>query len=88
MNKRIEDGFQFRFKACKPPSCGCPDVEYDNGLVTVTDDWGGKVKLTMQELAFIAEKTNNLIELAKEDLLKQQAEMQEEIKALKASKGV
>jgi hypothetical protein len=65
-----------------------PDVEYDNGLVTILDDFGGKVKLTMQELTFVADKTRNLVELAKEDLVKQHAAQVEELKEAKKAKGV
>ena len=77
---------KFRFKACNPPNCGCPDVEFEGGLVTINDDFGGKVKLTIQELEFIAGKTQNLIELARADLVKQQDSMNAEI--AKARKGV
>lgn len=83
-----QDNVKFRYKACNPPNCGCPDVEYDNGLVTINDDFGGKVKLTMQELSFIAEKTRNLVELAKEDIVKQHTANQQDITEKKKAKGV
>lgn len=69
------DDIKFNFKACNPPGCGCPDVEYDNGVITIKDDFGGLVKLPLPELQFIVDKTNSLIENIKTDLEKQQADM-------------
>ena len=80
MDELNDDAIRFRFKACSPPNCGCPDVEFDAGLVTIHDDFGGKVKLTVSELEFIANKTSNLITLAKEDMVRRQTEKVAEIK--------
>jgi hypothetical protein len=85
MNKGepMSEDIQFRFTACSPPGCRCPDVEFDNGLVTISDDYGGKVKLTIDELEYIASKTHNLIEHIREDRKKQQEELLKQIEEKK-----
>ena len=80
MNK---EDIKFSFKACSPPGCRCPDVEFDNGLVTISDDFGGKAKLTIDELEYIVSKTHNLIEHIREDIKKRQADLEKQIEEKK-----
>jgi hypothetical protein len=67
MNKK-----QFKFTLCNPPRCNCPDVLYDDGTIMITDDYGGKIKLSMDDLEEIVERTHNLITNIIEDVENQQ----------------
>lgn len=86
MNNRKDkmENIQFKFTACSPPKCGCPDVEYDNGLVTIIDDFGGKAKLTMDDLEYIIAKTHNLIEHIREEVRIKKEAIEKEIQEKKA----
>jgi len=44
-----------KFNLCKEGSC-CPEVVVDNGIVIITDDDGGKVQLTKEQVKILWEK--------------------------------
>ena len=66
---------KFKFTACNPPGCRCPDVEFDNGLVTILDDFGGSIKLSLKELEFIVSKTQNILLNVQADLERQETDI-------------
>lgn len=74
---------KFKFTACNPPGCRCPDVEYDNGLVTILDDYGGTVKLSLNELELIVTKTQNILLNVKADMERQEADTLNQQEAIK-----
>ena len=39
------------YKACAPPHCKCPEIIFnkENDVVTITDDYNGKVKMTYEQ---------------------------------------
>lgn len=73
----------FRFSLCNPPRCHCPDVLYEDGLITITDDYGGKVKLTMNDLDDIVDRTTNLLENVVEDIELREEQQKEALEAKK-----
>ncbi len=44
-----------KFKLCSDEKC-CPEVIVDNDNITITDDFGGKVKLTRKQLDILWKK--------------------------------
>lgn len=45
------------YTLCGKKGCKCPEVEYDNdGNVHITDDYGGHVKLSPEEIKILIEK--------------------------------
>ena len=59
---------KFKFSLCNPPRCSCPDVLYEDGLITLTDDYGGSVKLTIDDLEEVVGRTQNLLQNVVEDI--------------------
>jgi hypothetical protein len=56
-----------------------PDVEYENGLLTIMDNFGGTVKFTLDELEFVIAKTHNLIEHIREDMQRKNEDLKQQL---------
>lgn len=46
-----------RFYLCSEGKC-CPEVSIEDGIVIITDDDGGKVRLTKEQLEILWKKMN------------------------------
>lgn len=53
------------------------NVEVDKGLVTLHDNFGGTIRVSLEEFQILVAKANNLVNLMIEDLQRQEAEKKE-----------